>query len=122
MDFDVRKIVSRFLLSVGAATIAPSALLAQEHSGISISDVCSKPEYAEQSQKLWNYVKQLDKTEVYIAYLEACGSSPQTAEYAAIAREIVVQRTANFAHMPANVHKIVWEDSNPNGFTSVYVY
>lgn len=118
----MRKIVSRFLLSVGAATIAPSALLAQEHSGISISDVCSKPEYAEQSQKLWNYVKQLDKTEVYIAYLEACGSSPQTAEYAAIAREIVVQRTANFAHMPANVHKIVWEDSNPNGFTSVYVY
>lgn len=67
-------------------------------------------------------MKQLDKTEVYIAYLEACGSSPQTAEYAAIAREIVVQRTANFAHMPANVHKIVWEDSNPNGFTSVYVY
>jgi hypothetical protein len=122
MEIAVKKIVSRFLLSMGAATLAPSALLAQEHSGISMSDVCSKPEYAEQSQKLWNRVKQLDKTEVYIAYLEACGSSEATADYAAIAREIVVKRTANYTRMPDKVFKIVWEDSNPDGFTSVYVY
>ena len=68
------------------------------------------------------YVKGKDKTEIYIAYLEACGSSPQTAEYAAIAREIVVQRTANFSKLPGKVEKIVWEDSNPNGFSSIYVY
>jgi hypothetical protein len=122
MEFVVRKIVSRFLISVGAVAAAPSALLAQEHSGISISDVCSKPEYAGQSQKLWNHVKAVDKTEVYIAYLEACGSSPQTAEYAAIAREIVVQRTLNFVRMPDKVERLVWEDSNPNGFSSIYVY
>lgn len=118
----MKRIISRFLLSLGAATIAPSALLAQEGSGTSISDVCSKPEYAEQSEKLWNYVRQVDKTEVYIAYLEACSDSPQTAEYAAIAREIVVQRTANFARMPAQIHRLVWEDNNPNGFMAVYVY
>lgn len=122
LQFVVRKIVSRFLLSVGAVTAAPAALLAQEHSGIAISDVCSKPEFAEQSEKLWSYVKGKDKTEIYIAYLEACGSSPQTAEYAAIAREIVVQRTANFSKLPGKVEKIVWEDSNPNGFSSIYVY
>ena len=63
-----------------------------------------------------------DKTEVYIAYLEACGSSPLTASYAAIARDIVVQRTANYTNLPNTVERIVWEDSNPNGFTSVYVY
>jgi hypothetical protein len=118
----LRRIVSRFLLSFGAATIAPAALLAQEGSGTSISDVCSKPEFAEQSAKLWNYVRQVDKTEVYIAYLEACGDAAQTAEFAAIAREIVVQRTANYARMPDQIQKLVWEDSNPNGFLSVYVY
>ncbi|RYI33176.1 MAG: hypothetical protein EON48_03320 [Acetobacteraceae bacterium] len=118
----MKKIVSRFLISVGAMTAAPAPLLAQEHSGISIGDVCSKPEYAEQSKKLWGHVQAADKTEVYIAYLEACGSSAQTAEYAAIAREIVVQRTANFTRMPRKVERIVWEDSNPNGFTSIYVY
>ncbi len=118
----MRKIVSRFLFSVGAAAVAPSTLLAQEHSGIAISDLCTKPEYAAQSEKLWDYVTKLDKTEVYIAYLEACGSSSLTANYAATAREIVVQRTANFTNLPKAVHKIAFEDSNPNGFTSVYVY
>lgn len=122
MEILVKKIVSRFLLSLGAATIAPAALLAQEGSGITISDVCSKPEYAEQSAKLWAHVQKADKTEVYIAYLEACGSSPLTAEYAAIAREIVVQRTANYTNMPTRIERIVWEDNNPNGFMSVYVY
>lgn len=118
----MRKIVTRFLLSVGAVAAAPATLLAQENSGTSISDVCQKPEYAEQSQKLWDYVQAKDKTEVYIAYLEACGSSPLTASYAAIARDIVVQRTANYTNLPNTVERIVWEDSNPNGFTSVYVY
>jgi hypothetical protein len=122
METALKKIVSRFLLSLGAATLAPSALLAQEHSGIAISDICTKPEYAEKSEKLWAYVKGLDKTEVYIAYLEACGASPLTAKHAAAAREIVVQRTANFTNLPTKIHKIVWEDSNPNGFSSVYVY
>jgi hypothetical protein len=122
MEILVKKIVSRFLLSLGAATIAPAALLAQEGSGITISDVCSKPEYAEQSAKLWAHVLKADKTEVYIAYLEACGSSPLTAEYAAIARQIVVQRTANYTNMPKRIERIVWEDSNPNGFMSIYVY
>jgi hypothetical protein len=122
MEFDVRKIVSRFLMSVGAVTAAPAPLLAQENSGISISDVCSKPEYAEQSAKLWKQVQAVDKTEVYIAYLEACGSSDLTADYAALAREIVMQRTLNFARMPEKVERLVWEDSNPNGFTSIYVY
>lgn len=118
----MKKIISRFLITVGAATVAPSAVLAQEHSGVSISDVCSNPDYAEQSAKLWNYVQAKDKTEVYLAYLEACGASPLTAEFAAIAREVVVSRTANFTKMPGKVERIVWEDSNPNGFTSVYVY
>ena len=118
----MKKIVSRFLLSLGAATIAPTALLAQEGSGVTISDVCSKPEYSEQSAKLWSHVQKADKTEVYIAYLEACGSSPLTAEYAAIARDIVVQRTANYTNMPASIERIVWEDNDPNGFMSVYVY
>jgi hypothetical protein len=45
-----------------------------------------------------------------------------TAEYAAIARDIVVQRTANFTRMPNTTEKIVWEDSDPNGFMSIYVY
>ena len=118
----MKKIVSRFLLSLGAATIAPTALLAQEGSGITISEVCSNPEYAEQSAKLWAHVQKADKTEVYIAYLEACGSSPLTAEYAAIARDIVVRRTANYTNMPDKVERIVWEDNNPNGFMSIYVY
>jgi hypothetical protein len=122
METELKRIVSRFLLSLGAATIAPSVLLAQEHSGVAISDLCTKPEYADQSEKLWAYVKGLDKTEVYIAYLEACGSSPLTADYAAAAREIVMERTVNFTRLPTKVHKIVWEDSNPNGFSSVYVY
>lgn len=67
-------------------------------------------------------IRQVDKTEVHTAYLEACGNSALTAEYAAIAREIVVQRTANFVRMPDTVHKLVWEDNNPNGFMAVYVY
>jgi len=33
-----------------------------------------------------------------------------------------VQRTANFSKLPGKVEKIVWEDSNPNGFSSIYVY
>lgn len=122
MEIVVKKIVSRFLMSLGAATIAPTVVLAQEGSGVSISEVCSKPEYAEQSAKLWAHVQAADKTEVYIAYLEACGSSTLTAEYAAIAREIVVQRTANYTNMPETVERIVWEDNNPNGFMSVYAY
>ena len=122
MEIVVKKIVGRFLMSLGAATIAPTVVMAQEGSGVSISDVCTKPEYAEQSAKLWAHVQEADKTEVYIAYLEACGSSNLTAEYAAIAREIVVQRTANYTNMPASVERIVWEDNDPNGFMSVYVY
>lgn len=118
----MKRIVTRFLLTIGAATLAPSAVLAQEGSGTSINDVCSKPEFAAQSAKLWEYVRQVDKTEVYIAYLEACGDSPLTAEFAAIARDIVVQRTANYKNMPTKVEKLVWEDSSPNGFMSVYVY
>lgn len=39
------KILGRFLMSVGAVTTAPAPLLPQVQSGISISDVCSKPEY-----------------------------------------------------------------------------
>jgi hypothetical protein len=93
----VKNIVTRFLLSLSAATVAPTAILAQEGSGVSI-------------------------TEVYLAYLEACGASDLTAEYAAIAREIVVKRTANFTQMPNSSERIVWEDSNPNGFMSIYVY
>jgi hypothetical protein len=122
METALRKIVSRFLFSLGAAAAAPTAVFAQEGSGVSLTDVCSKPEFAEQSKKLWDHVQKADKTEVYIAYLEACGSSPLTAEYAAIARDIVVQRTANFTRMPDTTQRIVWEDSNPNGFTSIYVY
>lgn len=118
----MKRIVTRFLLSLSAATVAPTAILAQEGSGVSITDVCSKPEYAEQSAKLWAAVQKADKTEVYLAYLEACGSSDLTAEYAAVAREIVVQRTANFTRMPKSNERIVWEDSNPNGFMSIYVY
>jgi hypothetical protein len=122
METTLKRIVTRFLLSLGAAAAAPTGVLAQEGSGISITDVCTKPEYAEQSAKLWAHVQQADRTEVYLAYLEACGASPLTAEYAAIAREIVVQRTANFTRMPTTVNRIVWEDSNPNGFMSIYVY
>lgn len=118
----MKKIVSRFLLSLGAAVAAPSAVLAQEGSGISIADVCTKAEYSEQSAKLWAAVQKADRTEVYLAYLDACGASPLTAEYAKIARDIVVQRTANFTRMPNQIERIVWEDSNPNGFMSIYVY
>jgi hypothetical protein len=118
----VKNIVTRFLLSLSAATVAPTAILAQEGSGVSITDVCTKPEYSEQSAKLWAAVQSADKTEVYLAYLEACGASDLTAEYAAIAREIVVKRTANFTQMPNSSERIVWEDSNPNGFMSIYVY
>ena len=118
----MKRIVTQFLLSLSAAIVAPTAILAQERSGVSITDVCSKPEYAEQSAKLWASVQKADRTEVYVAYLEACGSSELTAEYAAIAREIVVQRTANFTKMPNSIERIVWEDSNPNGFMSIYVY
>lgn len=118
----MKKIVSRFLLSLGAAAAAPTAVMAQEGSGISINDVCSKPEYAEQSAKLWAAVQKADKTEVYLAYLEACGDSELTAEYAAAARAIVVERTANLTRLPSSTEKLVWEDSNPNGFISIYVY
>jgi hypothetical protein len=46
------KIIGRFLMSVGAVTVAPAPLLPQEQSGISISDVCSKPEYAAPAREI----------------------------------------------------------------------
>lgn len=109
------------MFALGAATVGSAAAFAQEGGGISMAEVCSDPALSEKSQSLWAAVQKQDKTEVYIAYLEACGSSPLTAEYAAIARQIVVERTANFTRMPADVYMIVWEDTNPNGFTAVYV-
>jgi hypothetical protein len=122
METAVKNIVSRFRLSLGAVAAAPTAVLAQEGSGISINDVCSKPEYAEQSAKLWAAVQKADKTEVYLAYLEACGDSALTADNAAAARAIVAERTDNFTRLPDTSERIVWEDSNPNGFQSIYVY
>ncbi len=110
------------MLALGAATVGPMAAIAQEGSGISMAEVCSNPDYADKSQRLWSAVQKEDKTEIYIAYLEACGASPLTAEYAEIARQVVVERTANYTNMPSETFKIAWEDNNADGFTAVYVY
>jgi hypothetical protein len=117
----LKKIVSRLIVALGAAAAGTTGVYAQEGSGVSMAEVCTNPDLADASQRLWAAVQNQDRTEIYIAYLEACGSSPLTAEFAAIARQIVVERTANFTQMPDETYRIVWEDTNPNGFTAVYI-
>lgn len=116
----MKKIILGLAVSLGAGGMAPSAVLAQA-SGGSVSEVCTDPARSGESQQLWDFVQSTDRTEVYLAYLEACGASPLTAEFAAIAREIVVERTSNFTNLPNQVFRLRVATNSENGFSAVYV-
>lgn len=90
--------------TLGAATLTPVVALSQQVAGYTIQEVCSNPDLAPLSQKLWDYVSKQDKLEIYIAYLEACGSSALTEEFAAQARKVVIRRTANYLNLPTDTY------------------
>ena len=100
----MKNLITRIAITFGAAALSPAAALAQETGSYSIKEVCSNPELSSLSQKLWDYVAKQDKVEVYIAYLDACGDSPLTAEFASQAREVVIQRTSNYSVMPSDTY------------------
>lgn len=116
----MKRVFARLAVTLGTAAMAP-ALMAQSASAQSVGEVCTDPGRAGESQALWNYVQSEDRTEVYIAYLEACGASPLTAEFAAIARAIVIERTANFQNMPDATFRLVLNANSADGFSAAYV-
>lgn len=96
----MKNLIARIAITLGATTLTPAVAMAQETGGFTVQEVCTNPELAPLSQKLWDYVSKQDKLEIYIAYLDACGDSPLTADYAVKAREVVISRTANYTVAP----------------------
>lgn len=117
----MKKIITRLAVSLGAAALAP-AVMVQPADASSARELCRNPDRAAESKALWDFVQAQDKTEVYVAYLEACGASPLTAEYAAIARQIVIDRTANFQNMPDSNFRLTLNPNTNAGFSADYVF
>lgn len=115
----MRRVIARLAVALGAAALAP-AVFVDSADASTVRDVCRDPERASENQALWDFVKSQDRTEVYIAYLDACGSSPLTAEYAAIARQIVIQRTTNFQNLPDATFRLMLNPNTNSGFSASY--
>ena len=116
----MKKLIARLAMSIGAMA-APTSLLAQDSAGSNVREICIDPERAADNQRLWDFVTREDRTEVYLAYLESCGSSPVTAQFAEQARQIVIERTANFQNLPEETFRITLSGNSETGFDAVYV-
>lgn len=101
----MKNLITRIAITMGASALTPLAAMAQETGSYTVQEVCTNPELSSLSQKLWDYVSQQDRLEVYIAYLDACGDSPLTADFATKAREVVIKRTANYTVMPTDKYQ-----------------
>lgn len=116
----MKKLIARLAMSIGAMA-APTAILAQDGSADSVREICFDPENTSDNQRLWDFVTRDGRTEVYLAYLESCGSSPVTARFAELARQIVIERTTNFQNLPEESYRITLNGNSDTGFDAVYV-
>ena len=114
----MNRLITRLAIFLGTAVVPATAALAQT-GGLAVSEICAKPEYADLSKKLWEYVQEQDKTEIYIAFLEECGDAPLMAEYVKLAREVVIERTNNFTDLPKKIY--VFNDVKDDKFNAYYV-
>lgn len=116
----MKRIIQRLAISASAAILPTGAALAFSTAD-DLREVCFSEGKSELNQKVWDYVVAQDKTEIYIAYLEACGSSPVVADYAAKARAVVIERTANYTNMPTGRFTILYVEESANVFRAVYI-
>lgn len=116
----MNRILQRLLMTVAAVVLPSSAALAYSTKD-DLKEVCFREDSQELNQKIWSFVVEQDTTEVYIAYLEACGSSPAVADNAAKARAIVIERTANYSNLPKKRFAILYVAESSNAFRAVYI-
>ncbi len=119
LEIKMKTFIARIAMTMGVAALTPVAAMAKETGGYTIQEVCTNPALAPLSQKLWDYVATQNKLEVYIAYLEACGDSPLTAEFATLARDVVIRQTANYANVPTD--KYVFSKISDRRVNAYYV-
>lgn len=110
----------KFAVVVGLGSAIAAPAVAQDSINANVKQAMTDPAKADVLSSLWAFVQQQDKTEVYLAFLDACGDAAPCSAYAAEARRIVVERTANMTRLPDETVALtlIGDDNRPG---AVYI-